>query len=68
MEKAYDEVARNILEDPFTALLDWPLTDFNSQMEDADIVLTDHGIKRLVVEVKRPASLMPLMTAALMRR
>jgi hypothetical protein len=37
--------------------LDWPLADFNHQVEHAGIVLTDHGIKRLVVEVKRPGSL-----------
>jgi hypothetical protein len=55
--EACEKVAENILEDLFTAVLDWPLTDFNNQVEHADIVLTDHGIKRLVVEVKRPGSL-----------
>lgn len=55
--QACEKVAENILEDLFTAVLDWSLFDFNNQVEHADIVLTDHGIKRLVVEVKRPGSL-----------
>jgi hypothetical protein len=55
--EACEKVAENILEDLFTAVLDWPLTDFNNQVQHADIVLTDHGIRRLVVEVKRPGSL-----------
>jgi hypothetical protein len=55
--EASEKVAENILEDLFTAVLDWPLSDFNNQVDRADIVLTDHGIKRLIVEVKRPGSL-----------
>lgn len=55
--EACEKVAENILEDLFTSVLDWPLTDFNNQVDHADIVLTDHGIKRLVVEVKRPDTL-----------
>jgi hypothetical protein len=55
--EASEKVAENILEDLFTTVLDWPLTDFNNQVEYADIVLTDHGIKRLIIEVKRPGSL-----------
>ncbi len=55
--EASEKVAENILEDLFTTVLDWPLSDFNNQVEHADIVLTDHGIKRLVIEVKRPGSL-----------
>lgn len=54
---ACEKVAENILEDLFTIVLDWPLADLNNQLDRADIVLTDHGIKRLVVEVKRPFSL-----------
>jgi len=54
---AHEKVAENILEDLFTTVLDWPLSDFNNQVEFADIVLTDLGIKRLIVEVKRPGSL-----------
>ena len=55
--EACEKVAENILEDLFTTVLDWPLADFNNQVEHADIVLTDHGIKHLVIEVKRPGSL-----------
>ena len=55
--EACEKVAENILEDLFTSVLDWPLSDINNQLGRADIVLTDHGIKRLVVEVKRPGSL-----------
>jgi hypothetical protein len=55
--QAAEKVAENILEDLFTTVLDWPLSSFNNQVERADIVLTDLGIKRLVVEVKRPGSL-----------
>lgn len=57
MGEASEKVAENILEDLFTTVLDWPLADFNNQEKHADIVLTDHGIKRLVVEIKRPGSL-----------
>jgi hypothetical protein len=55
--EACEKVAENILEDLFTTVLDWPLANINNQMERADLVLTDHGIKRLVIEVKRPGSL-----------
>jgi hypothetical protein len=54
---AHEKVAENILEDLFTTVLDWPLTNINNQVDFADIVLTDHGIKWLIVEVKRPDSL-----------
>ncbi|HTU50821.1 MAG TPA: hypothetical protein VMF56_09515 [Acidobacteriaceae bacterium] len=55
--EACEKVAENILEDLFISVLDWPLTDFNNQLGHADIVLTDHGIKHLIVEAKRPGSL-----------
>lgn len=54
---AHEKVAENILEDLFSTVLDWPLANFNNQVDFADIVLTDHGIKWLIVEVKRPDSL-----------
>ncbi len=54
---AHEKVAENILEDLFTTVLDWPLSNFNNQVDFADIVLTDHGIKWLIIEVKRPNSL-----------
>lgn len=54
---ASEKVAENILEDLFITVLDWSLTDLNNQVEHADIVITDHGIRRLIVEVKRPGAL-----------
>lgn len=52
-----EKVAENILEDLFTRVLDWTLEDVNLQVGRADIVLSELGIKRLVLEVKRPRSL-----------
>ena len=54
---AAEKVAENILEDLFTMVLDWPLTDINNQVDYADLVLTRMGIKLLIVEVKRPGAL-----------
>ncbi len=55
--EACEKVAENILEDLFTSVLDWHLSDLNNQVMYADIVLTNLGIKHLIVEVKRPGSL-----------
>jgi hypothetical protein len=52
-----EKVAENIVEDLFTSVLDWSLDDVNLQVGRADVVLSDHGYKRLVLEVKRPGSL-----------
>jgi hypothetical protein len=52
-----EKVAENIVEDLFTTVLDWSLEDVNLQIGRADVVLSDHGYKRLVLEVKRPGSL-----------
>ncbi len=52
-----EKVAENILEDLLTKVLDWDLAGVNLQIGRADIVLSDLGIKRLVLEVKRPGSL-----------
>lgn len=54
---APEKVAEDILQDLLTGVLDWQLADFHNQVEHADIVLTDNGIKRVVVEVNRPNSL-----------
>ncbi|MGH9609552.1 MAG: hypothetical protein ACRD34_07725 [Bryobacteraceae bacterium] len=54
---AAEKVAENILEDLFTRVLDWPLSDFNNQVGYADILLTTFGIKYLIVEAKRPGAL-----------
>jgi len=54
---AAEKVAENILEDLFTELLDWPLSDINNQVGYADLVLTHLGVKYLVIGVKRPCAL-----------
>jgi hypothetical protein len=52
-----EKVAENIVEDLGTTVLDWSLDDVNLQIDRADVVLSDNGYKRLVLEVKRPGSL-----------
>lgn len=54
---AAEKVAENILEDLFTGVLDWSLSDVNYQVDYADMLLTSLGIKYLLVEVKRPGML-----------
>jgi hypothetical protein len=54
---AAEKVAENILEDLFTVVLDWQLSDLNNQLGFADLVLTSQGVKYLVVELKRPGAL-----------
>ncbi len=55
--QAAEKVAEDILTDLFTNLLDWPLESMNYQVERADFVLTALGVKRLVIEAKRPGTL-----------
>lgn len=52
-----EAVAERILEDLFTEVLDWGIRDLNNQVGYADISLSKLGIKRLVIEVKRPGAL-----------
>lgn len=52
-----EKVAENIVEDLFTTVLDWSREGVNPQIGRADFVLSDLGIKHVVVEVKRPGSL-----------
>jgi len=54
---AAEKVAENILEDLFTIVLDWRLSEVNNQVGYADMVLTRLGVKHLIVEVKRPGAL-----------
>lgn len=54
---AAEKVAENIVEDLFTMVLDWRLSEVNNQVDYADMVLTRLGVKQLIVEVKRPGSL-----------
>lgn len=52
-----EEVTIGILEDLLTEVLGWPLAEVNHEVDRADIVLTDHGIRRLIIEAKRPRRL-----------
>lgn len=52
-----EEVTIAILEDLFTNVLDWSLTEVNHEVDHADVVLVDRGIRRLIVEAKRPGRL-----------
>lgn len=54
---AAEKVAENVLEDLFTMVLDWRLSEVNNQLGYADLVLTRLGIRHLIIEVKRPGSL-----------
>ncbi len=54
---AAEKVAETILEDLFTGVLDWELSDVNYQVGYSDMLLTRLGIKYLLVEVKRPGML-----------
>lgn len=54
---AREKTTESILEDLFTNVLDWPLEGFNPQVDHADIVLSNLGIRWLIVEAKRPGSL-----------
>lgn len=60
---AVEKIAENILEDLFTTVLDWPVADVKPQLDRADIVLTRLSLKWLVLEVKRPGSLLGHRTA-----
>jgi len=52
-----EKVAEGILEDLFTSVLDWSKGDLAYQVGYADIVLSRNLAKYLVIEVKRPGSL-----------
>ncbi len=54
---ASEKVAENIVEDLFTEVLDWEISDLNNQLEHADIVMTKGGVKYLLLEIKRPGAL-----------
>jgi len=54
---AAEKVAENILEDLFTTVLDWRVSEVNNQVGYADLVLTRLGVKYLIIEVKRPGAL-----------
>jgi hypothetical protein len=54
-----EKVAEAIIEDLFTGVLDWSKGDLMYQVGYADIVVSHHLAKYLVIEVKRPGTLFP---------
>ena len=54
-----EKVAEAIIEDLFTGVLDWSKGDLLYQVGYADIVISNHLAIYLVIEVKRPGSLIP---------
>lgn len=54
-----EKVAEAITEDLFTQVLDWTKGDLLYQVGYADIVVSHHLVKYLVIEVKRPGTLFP---------
>lgn len=54
---ASEKVAENIVEDLLTMVVGWPLSNINNQVGYSDLLVTSLGIKQLIIEVKRPASL-----------
>jgi hypothetical protein len=53
---AAEKVAENIIEDLFTEVLDWSISDLNNQVDYADLLLTSLGVKYLLLEIKRPGT------------
>lgn len=49
--------AEMIIEDLLTYVLDWKRSDLSYQLNNADMIVSDKGIKRLVIEAKRPGLL-----------
>ena len=54
-----ERVAEAIIEDLFTGVLDWSKGDLMYGIGYADIVVSHHLTKYLVIEVKRPGALFP---------
>ncbi|NGX64067.1 MAG: hypothetical protein KR126chlam6_01491 [Candidatus Anoxychlamydiales bacterium] len=49
-----EKITENILEDLFTKVLGWPLSNWNNLINRCDLVLTNNGIKYLLIEAKYP--------------
>jgi hypothetical protein len=52
-----EKVTENILCDLFVTVLDWPSSCFVPQVGHADIVLSNLGVRWIIVEAKRPGAL-----------
>jgi len=54
---AAEKVAENILEDLFTMVLDWRLSEVNVQAGHSGLALTRLGATQLIVHARRPGAL-----------
>lgn len=54
---APEKVAEDIVADLLTDVLGWAVSDINHQVKHCDILVTQLGVRRLVVETKRPGLL-----------
>ena len=52
--KISEKATLKILNVLFTEILDWDIKDINDEVDYADIVITKLGIKRIIIEAKRP--------------
>ncbi len=52
-----EKVAENIVSDALVEVLDWPRANINYGVGYADILLIDRGLRRLIIETKKPDAL-----------
>ncbi len=55
--KAPEKITENIIFHLFTEVLDWDIKDINYQIDYADIEITKLGVKRILIEAKRPGGI-----------
>ena len=55
--KTSEKISESIMDILFSEVLDWEISLLRYQIGNADIILTNQGIKYLVIETKRPGSL-----------
>ena len=55
--KVPEKITENIIFHLFTEVLDWNIKDINYQIDYADIEITKLGIKRILIETKRPGGI-----------
>lgn len=51
---ASEKVAEDIVGDLLTEVLGWAISDLNHQVKYCDILVTQLGVRRLIIETKRP--------------
>ena len=66
---APEKVAEDIVADLLTDVLGWAVSDLNHQVKHCDILVTQLGVRRLVIETKRPGLLnrQPTVDAAFLQ-